>query len=81
MEVKKEVDDSKEVESEHNSLEEDHERNLPAWMLTSDETLTQNEESAKSPPPAEDKEETTETAAPTSVLITSRISLIKMNYD
>jgi hypothetical protein len=70
MEVKKEIDDSKEVENEHTNLEDDRERKLPAWMLTSDETPTQNEESAKSPPPNEDKEETTETAAATSVLIT-----------
>lgn len=77
MEVKREVDDSQKVENEQSNLDEDCERNLPAWMLTSDETLTQNEESARSPPPAEVKEETTETAAATSVLITFRISFIK----
>jgi hypothetical protein len=70
MEVKKEIDDSKEVENEHTNLEDDRERKLPAWMLTSDETPIQNEESAKCPPPDEDKEETIETAAATSVLIT-----------
>ncbi len=77
MEVKSEVDDSKKVENEQSNLDEDCQRNLPAWMLTSDETLTQNEESARSPPSAEVKEETTGTAAANSVLITFRISFRK----
>lgn len=56
MDIKKEPEGVIEIGNQDERQEED-DRKLPSWMLTSDETRAQNEEGPESPPPSEHEKE------------------------
>lgn len=73
MEIKKEPEETREAEKQEESHEEE-DRKLPAWMLTLDETTTQNEEGPKSPPPSRDEKDLDKTETVTSTSKNERIA-------
>lgn len=73
MEIKKEPEETSEAEKQEESHEEE-DRKLPAWMLTLDETTTQNEEGPKSPPPSRDEKDSDKTETVTSTSKNERIA-------